>query len=295
MPISDRLALKGFGVALALLAGAGSGVAQDIAIAPAVELSLQEVEAVTLENPDAGALPAPRLTDPLDTISRSLAFDSGVTNSQLLAALEGAADAGQPLALWQLGVMYEDGVGVAADAVKAFSYFSRIANDNADAPPTSREAGIIAQSFLKIGEYYRSGLPGAGISIDSRHARALILYAASYFGDPEAQFRAGELYLEDKTIRSNVIQAGRWLGLAARKGHAGAQARLGDLIFNDEVLDGDAVEGLTWLTLAERGGAGTQDEIWIKDLYERAFSVATPDQRANALVAADLISARMDR
>jgi len=291
MPIFERTMFGTAVGALILIGTIGSALGQDLAIAPPLDVPLEALEAIADARPDATQQASRPKT--LDMFNNSFEFGTGISNSQLLAALEGAADAGQPLALWQLGVIYEDGVGVAPDPARAFSYFSRIANDNADALPSSRVAGIVAQSFLKVGEYYRSGLPDAGISVDSRHARSLVLYAASYFGDPEAQFRAGKLYLEEAGGRANVIQAGRWLGLAARKGHAGAQARLGDLIFNEPAFAGDAVEGLTWLMLAERGGLGTEDEIWIDDLYERAYSIATPQQRASALVAADLITARL--
>src|SRR5687768_9509671 len=48
----------------------------------------------------------------------------GISGADLISALEDAAAAGQPMALWQLGVMYENGEGVEQDRVKAFAYFS---------------------------------------------------------------------------------------------------------------------------------------------------------------------------
>ena len=42
------------------------------------------------------------------------------------------------MALWQLGLMYESGEGVEKDPVKAFGYFSQIANEHADAAPRGR-------------------------------------------------------------------------------------------------------------------------------------------------------------
>jgi uncharacterized protein len=216
----------------------------------------------------------------------------GISSSDLVAALEDAALAGQPMALYQLGLMYESGEGVAKDPVKAFGYFSQIADEHADAAPKGVEADIVAQSFLKVGEYYRTGLPEAGIQKNEAYSNKLIMHAASYFGDADAQYKVGELYLDDKELGDNPLQSARWLNLAARKGHAGAQAKLGSMLFNGEGLGPDRVEGLMWLTVASRRAAGTADEAWIADLLTSAMSVATADDRQKATALADSLGAK---
>ena len=214
----------------------------------------------------------------------------GVSRADLLGALEDAADAGQPMAMYQLGTMYENGEGVTKDPVKAFGYFSEIANQHADAAPKGIEADIVAQSFVKVGEYYRDGLPDAGIQADANRSHALLLHAASYFGDADAQYRVGELYLQEGGLGINPLQSARWFSLAARKGHALAQARLGDLLFNGiEGIEPQPVEGLMWLTLARKRVAGTADESWVTELLNRAMSVATAEQRADAVKMADTL------
>lgn len=218
--------------------------------------------------------------------------DSEVSNQDLLAALEEAAEAGQPIALWRLGVMYEKGEGVQQNRTKAFLYFRELANDHADTPPKSVGADIVAQSFLKIGEYYREGVPDAGVQADNSLSRKLLLHAASYFGDPDAQFKVGQLYLDENEFGYSPLQSARWLSLASRKGHAAAQATLGDLMFNGEGIDADPVEGLMWLTLANRNAGGTDDEHWIAELHERAISVASPNEREQAIQAADTLGGR---
>ncbi len=67
------------------------------------------------------------------------------------------------MALWQLGLMYESGEGVAQDKAKAFGYFAQIADQHADTAPKGLEADIVAHSFVKMGEYYQDGVPEAGI------------------------------------------------------------------------------------------------------------------------------------
>lgn len=216
----------------------------------------------------------------------------GISSNDLVTALEDAALAGQPMALYQLGLMYESGEGVAKDPVKAFGYFSQIADEHADAAPKGVEADIVAQSFLKVGEYYRTGLPEAGIQKNEAYSNKLIMHAASYFGDADAQYKVGELYLDDKELGDNPLQSARWLNLAARKGHAGAQAKLGSMLFNGEGLGPDRVEGLMWLTVASRRAAGTADESWIDDLLNSAMSVATADDRQKATALADSLGSK---
>lgn len=214
----------------------------------------------------------------------------GISGDELLLALQGAADAGQPMALWRLGVMYENGEGVKKDQAQAFRYFSRIANEHANTPPRSLEADIVAQSFLKIGQYYREGLPDAGIKADANRSIALVLHAASYFGDADAQYQVGQMYLSKDSSEHNVLQAARWLSLAARKGHLAAQATLGDLLFNGNGIEAQPVEGLMWLTIARDHAAGTPEQDWVDGLLSKAMSVATPQEREAAVKAAAAIA-----
>lgn len=211
----------------------------------------------------------------------------GVRSDDLVLALEDAAETGQPTALWQLGLMYESGEGVQKDPAKAFSYFSQIADEHADTRPEGMEADIVGRSFVKIGDYYRSGLPEAGIPKDEDYSNKLLMHAASYFGDADAQYRVGRLYLDDEQLGGNPLQGARWLSLAARKGHIRAQAQLGDILFNGKGIEANAVEGLMWLTVASRRSTGSADEAWVQDLLQGAMSVATPEDRAESVKMAD--------
>ena len=213
----------------------------------------------------------------------------GISNADLMSALENAAAAGQPMALWRLGTMYENGEGVEKDDVKAFGYFSQIANDHADAAPKGVDADIVAQSFVKMGDYYKQGLPDAGVAVDPERAEQLILHAATYFGNADAQYRVGELYLADPND-PNRLQGARWLSLAAHKGHVAAQAKLGDLLFNGAGIKAQPAEGLMWLTVAHDRSVGTPEEDWINELLTRDMSVASPDQREDAIKMADAVA-----
>ena len=237
----------------------------------------------------SSALGTPAASAPATAVDATLTMATmmdgaggGISNADLMAALQSAAAAGQPMALWRLGTMYEDGDGVAKDDVKAFGYFSEIANDHADAAPRGVDADIVAESFVKMGDYYEKGLPDAGITADPERAEQLLLHAATYFGNADAQYRVGELYLRSPDD-TNPLQGARWLALAAHKGHVPAQARLGDLLFNGAGIKAAPAEGLMWLTVAHDRSIGTPDESWINELLTRDMSVATPDQRKAAI------------
>ena len=223
---------------------------------------------------------AHELAQMLDNAAVDLSGDS------LLSALQGAAETGEPIALWQLGLMYESGVGVEKDQAKAFGYFSRIADEHADAPPRSLDADIVAQSFVKMGYYYSEGIPDAGIAADRARAYGLLYHAAVYFGDADAQYR---LFLSEQESGYLPAQSARWLALAARKGHPGAQARLGQLMFSGEGVDAQPIEGLMWLNLAHRRSLGTSDEGWIREMADAAMSQADAGQIEAAIRAADTL------
>jgi TPR repeat protein len=108
-------------------------------------------------------------------------------------------------------------------------------------------------------------------------------YAASYFGDADAQYSLARLYLDGVGVPPDARQALRWLGLAAAKGQYRAQALLGSILFKGELVSRQGARGLMWLTLARDSSNGADDE-WITEMHNAAFKQATDDERAMALV-----------
>ncbi|TYO66032.1 sel1 repeat family protein [Bradyrhizobium hipponense] len=199
-----------------------------------------------------------------------------------LSALQYAAEGGHPIAQWKLGRMYANGDGVAQDDVRAFEYFSRIANAHAEDSPSAPQAQIVANAFVALGRYYLSGIPNSKVKSDPDRAREMFSYAASYFGNADAQYDLARLYLKTPDAsREDFRYGARWLGLAAQKGQHEAQALLGQMLFNGDRLPRQAARGLMWLTLA-RDSAGAE-EVWIKESYNRAFAKASDDDRAMCL------------
>ena len=199
-----------------------------------------------------------------------------------LLALQYAAEDGHPIAQWKLGRMYAEGNGVVQNDLLAFDYFSRIANAHAEDSPSAPQAQIIANAFVALGRYYLSGIPNSKVKSDPERAREMFYYAASYFGNADAQYDLARLYLKTANATPSEFTYGaRWLGLAAQKGQHQAQAMLGQMLFNGDRIPPQRARGLMWLTLAcENAGP---DESWIKESYNRAIASASDNDRAMAL------------
>jgi uncharacterized protein len=199
-----------------------------------------------------------------------------------LTRLEYAAEGGHPVAQWQLGRMYAKGDGVTQDDLRAFDYFNRLVNDHVNDPASAPQAQLVANAFVALGRYYLNGIPNSKIKADPERARDMFSYAASYFGNADAQYDLARLYLRSAgASRDDFRYGARWLSQAAQKGQHEAQALLGQMLFSGDQLPRQAARGLMWLTLA-RDSAGT-DEVWIKDSYTKAFAKASDDDRAMAL------------
>jgi uncharacterized protein len=211
---------------------------------------------------------------------RAPGLPEGAEKAKSFTALQYAADQGHLLAQWKVGRMYAAGDGVAQDDQRAFAYFSQIANTHPDEPPGTAQARIVANAFVALGHYYLKGIPNTAIVPDASRAREMFSYAASYFGDADAQYQLGRLYLDGSP--SDPRQAARWFQLAATKGDCRAEAVLGDMLFQGKHVPRQAARGLMWLTLG-RDCAGAED-AWIKPLYDNAFHRASDDERAMALV-----------
>jgi TPR repeat protein len=119
------------------------------------------------------------------------------------------------------------------------------------------------------------------VTADVDRADGLFSYAASYFGDADAQYQLARLYLEGVGAPKDVRQGARWLGLAAQKGQYQAQALLGRMLFRGEGVPRQRARGLMWLTLGRDAAAGP-DDGWIVQAYEDAFARATEAERSAA-------------
>jgi exopolysaccharide production negative regulator len=261
-------------IILALMLGAAPVASSGFAFDGA-PLSPQDAALPIVSQPAAAALNA-------QALKKTAAPATAAAVVPSLNSLQYAAEGGHPVAQWKLGRMYADGDGVIQDDLRAFEYFSSIANAHAEDSPSAPQATIIANAFVALGRYYLNGIPNSKVKADTERAREMFSYAASYFGNADAQYDLARLYLKTPDASRDDFRYGaRWLGLAAQKGQHQAQAMLGQMLFNGDRLPRQAARGLMWLTLAR--DSATPDEVWIKESYNRAIAKASDDDRAMAL------------
>ncbi|MBV8850910.1 MAG: sel1 repeat family protein [Methylobacteriaceae bacterium] len=266
MPISKGLALAGFLI-----------LAPAVASAPTLALDGPETAAMSTK-------PLPIFKNPRQALREGLdSYRSGNARNSV-DALQFAAEGGEPLARWKLGRMYADGDGVTRDDLKAYHYFSQIVAGYNDDDVAGRETAIISSAFVALGVYNLNGIADSGVKPNPDRAIEMFHYAATNFGDANAQYNLGRLYLDGVPgVARDTRQAARWLSLAAEKGNTPAQAILGQMLFNgnDGVMRQRA-RGLMWLTLARDAATGSGDQ-WIVDLYESAISASSDPDRQMAL------------
>lgn len=240
---------------------------------------------LSFDGPNSPKTPAPGApADALGSSVRNLKTDDLKNGEKVSPAisLQYAAENGNELALWQLGQMYAKGQGVPRDDYRAFEFFRKFADSNANAYPASQRARYVADAFVTLGHYYLSGIPGSTLSPNPDLAQRMFTHAASYFGDPEAQYQLARLLLDHKDAGQDRKRAVKWLLLAANKRHYEAQALLGRILFQGEVGRRQPASGLMWLIIAFDGpGANVP---WIAELHETAFQQASEKERDQARV-----------
>jgi hypothetical protein len=233
-------------------------------------------------------LPFDGARSPNTPLSPADAFRSATENLRAgdkagaLMSLQYAADNGHDFALWQLGRMYADGDGVPRDDYRAFEYFRKFADSNANTNPALPRARFAADAFVVLGHYYLAGIPASPVEANHELALRMFTHAASYFGDPEAQYQLARLLLDGGGVKRDTKRAVSWLTLAANKRHYEAQALLGRILFRGELGQRQPASGLMWLIVACDGPGA--DVPWIAELHENAFKQANDKERAAALV-----------
>ena len=86
----------------------------------------------------------PRPMSPVEAFRSGANWLKAGETVKAVNSLEYAAEKGHALAQWKLGRMYAEGDGVAQNDLKAFEYFSRIANAHAEDSPSAPQATIAA-------------------------------------------------------------------------------------------------------------------------------------------------------
>ena len=191
-------------------------------------------------------------TDPGQALRAGLAdLKSGNADASVVA-LTYAADGGETIARWKLGEMYADGQGVQRDDIKAYHYFNQLVEDYDEDQPDRRNLSAISNAFVAVGVYCLDGIPNSDVRPDPERAHELFQYAATIFGNPNAQYNLAQMYIVGSGgLSKDNITAIRWLAVAAQKGHAPSQAVLGDMLFSGDGVPHQRARGLMWLAVRQ--------------------------------------------
>ncbi|MGO8799870.1 MAG: tetratricopeptide repeat protein [Roseiarcus sp.] len=194
-------------------------------------------------------------------------------------ALKYAAAGGQSLAQWKLGRMYAQGQGVPHDDYQAYQYFDQLIQSYNEDEPDRRDISAVSNAFVAVGVYCLNGIANTEVKPDPERALEMFQYAATNFGDPDAQYNLARMYMDGSAgLPKNNMRAARWLALAAEKRHHPAQALLGHLLFVGDGVPRQRARGLMWLIIAKSAAQGPKDD-WMIDLYTKDNALASDDDR----------------
>jgi TPR repeat protein len=222
-----------------------------------------------------------------------LSYDSG-DKTAALRQLEAAAEQGNIVARWKAARMLADGDGVIRDEFRAFRHFSHIADTHGDENRDSPNAGVVANSFVSLGLYWRDGIKGSTVRANAQQAYRMFNYAATYYGDAEGQYQLGVMWLDGAAGVVDPVRAARWLNLSAEKGHPYAQAVLGRMLLTGESMPRQPWRGLMWLQLARQNVKG-EATGWVKELHDQAYASASEEERRMARQQAERFARTAER
>jgi uncharacterized protein len=228
--------------------------------------------------------PLRTLTTPRAALQAGLERFRSDDPASAIEALKYAASGGEALAQWKLAKIYASGDGVPRDDIKAYDYFSQIVTNYDEDDPNRRNLAIVSSAFVAIGIYNLNGIANTKVHPDPQRAIQMFQFAATNFGDADAQYNLARMHLDGAGVDKDSREAVRWLFLAAGKGHLQAEALLGQTLFaGREGVRPQRARGLMWLTLARETAIDSKNDKWIIDLYDKAVASANEDDRQNAL------------
>ena len=165
-----------------------------------------------------------------------------------------AAKAGDPKALFEIGLRLMEGRTVSSDPTKAAEWFER-----------SAKLGF-APAQYSLGTLYEKG---NGVARDTIKARDWYLKAAEA-GNVRAMHNLAVLFATGVDGKSEPEQAARWFVDAAEHGMTDSQYNLGILYARGAGVDQNMAESYKWFSIV--GAAGDQDAVNKRDEVAKALS-----------------------
>ena len=173
-----------------------------------------------------------------------------------------AAEQGDAVSQFNLGLMYDTGEGVTQDYQEAVRWYRLAA------------AQGYANAQFNLAVMYTNGY---GVAQDYQEAIRLYQALADQ-GEADAQTMLGIMYAKGQGVTQDYQEAVRWYRLAAQQGNSLALEGLGWLYCEGQGVPQDYVKAYMWFTLlAEKGG-----EKFGVDIRDTLAKSMTPEQIAEA-------------
>ena len=167
---------------------------------------------------------------------------------QAVAEYREAAEHGDSVAQYNLGVAYIKGEGIAQDKIQAEIWFRKAA-----------EQGFMYAQY----NLARMCLFGDGITKDE--AQSVKWYRkAIEQGFAPAQYELGTMYLQGQGVSKDEAKAAEFFLLAAEQGLAEAQFSLGVMCLKGEGIAKDEIQAVIWLRKAAKQNLATAQDILSK-------------------------------
>ena len=192
-----------------------------------------------------------------------------------------SSEDGNIVADWYLGHMYRMGRGVPRDDAMAYSYYTRIADLYDPDEQDQNRLRIMVDALIRIADYQRTGVQGAGIASNPAAASRTYFKVATDYGHPAAQYAMGVMNIRGESMKANPQQGLKWLIAAARKRYAPAEAYLGELYWEGKLVRMDRTRAVMWYQLA-RDSARPEEH---PEIFDRALQLeanVTEDERIEA-------------
>jgi TPR repeat protein len=188
------------------------------------------------EKAAAGGNPAAKFA--LEGISLDALKNSPTPN--VLKAVQRAAEHGNPQAQYELGIAFQDGLGVPKDSAQAAKWLQLAANNS------------LADATYALGLLYAQG---NGVKRSRTHAISLYEQAAN-LGHSEAALELARAYEQGNGVDRDLTKARGYLLIAAQAGMADAQFAYARLLAKS---DDNPKDLATWLSAAaDQGHTGAE-------------------------------------
>ena len=196
---------------------------------------------------------------------------------------EYAAEHGVFLAQFYLAKIFADNTLIHTDHSRAFDLYQSIVTDYVDVDvDDDPRAPFVARAMVALADYYRSGVPAAGVAPDLEQTANLLRNAAKSLRDEDAQYELAKLLLKGgEGVTANPREAVYWLRKLSQLGHTSAQAFLADLYWRGQHVEKDKTQALLLITLAVENSP-IAERVWIEDKYQNIFCGAGEGVRRQA-------------